>query len=100
MLHHATGQSFAGPVGEGPSQNRFLLGADIPDHTSVTSGKARRQTAALITSQGPPKQQFRLRPLRREPGDSVMDGFLMLEACNVDDAEQVEVRGTTAQPLA
>lgn len=75
----------------GPPAKQPPLGADIPDFVSMTSGKLRRKQAAAITRHGVPKQRFKLRPLVMEPKDKLLDGYVMLGACNVDDAEHVEV---------
>jgi hypothetical protein len=68
-----------------------LLGGSIPDCVRPNSGKLRRERAAALTHSGPPKRAFQLSPLTPEPENKLLDGFLMLGACNVDMPELAEV---------
>lgn len=63
----------------------------IPACSRPSSGKLRRLRAAAINRKGPPRRSFDLRPLEPEPVDTVLDGFLMIEACDVDSPELAEV---------
>ena len=63
----------------------------VPPSSRPNSGKLRRLRASAINRKGPPRRGFNLRPLEPEPEDTVLDGFLMVHACDVDSPELAEV---------
>jgi hypothetical protein len=51
----------------------------------------RRLQAAAISRKGPPLRRYAMRPLQPEPEDTLLNGFMMIDACNVEQPEMAEV---------
>lgn len=71
----------------------------VPAFNRPSSGKLRRVQAAAISSKGPPLGQYHLRPLQPEPDETMLDGFMMIDACNVEHPELAEVCSLVLLPL-
>jgi hypothetical protein len=63
----------------------------VPAFDRPRSGKLRRMQAAAISRSGPPQRQYDLRPLQPEPEQTLLSGFMMIDACNVEHPEMAEV---------
>lgn len=64
----------------------------VADCSALSAGQMRRSRAALNSVAGPPKLDFKIKPLPAEPEDTPLDGFALIRACGLELPDDVEVR--------